>query len=95
MTLIPDYLQPGTSLTALQHTAFIAGCPTILARQWPEDSAATTEMISEFYAGMEKEKLPAAVAWQRAMQKLAGSNEFRHPLFRSGVEVFSVMVFAG
>ncbi|MBV8215988.1 MAG: CHAT domain-containing protein [Verrucomicrobia bacterium] len=70
----------GEGITGLAWGFFVAGCPTLVASQWPVESASTTELMLEFHRQL-RSGLSTANALRAAELKLRQNEEYAHPFY--------------
>jgi CHAT domain-containing protein len=63
----------------LAGVAVRAGARSALATLWSVDDRVSAELVSEFYAGLGREKLSRAEALQRAQVEVLSTRSYRHP----------------
>ena len=73
----------GEGVIGLSWALFVAGVPGIVVSQWKVDSASTTELMLAFHKNL-IQKMPPAVALQKAELQLLSSQKFRHPFYWAG-----------
>jgi CHAT domain-containing protein len=65
-----------------------AGAESVIATRWDVDSRATAKGMEQFYRSFKAGKAKSQ-AWQAAREKLRADNEFVHPYYWAGMELFS------
>jgi CHAT domain-containing protein len=70
----------GEGMTGLAWGFFVAGCPTLVASQWPVESASTTALMLEFHRQL-RSGLSTANALRAAELKLRQNEEYAHPFY--------------
>jgi CHAT domain-containing protein len=84
----------GRAMTGLSWAFFIAGCPSTLVSRWRPQSQAATDLMLEFHrnlrAARQKPRAFTAKArsWQMAVKQLLAKEEYRHPYYWAGFELF-------
>jgi CHAT domain-containing protein len=71
----------GEGLLGLSRGFMYAGAPRVVSSLWKVDDAATAELMTRFYRGILKQRLPPGAALRAAQRGLARRPRFRHPFY--------------
>jgi CHAT domain-containing protein len=77
----------GEGLVGLTTGFLYAGARQVVASLWRVDDLATAELMTRFYRGLLREKLPAAAALRAAQLEMAADRRWRDPYFWAGFVV--------
>ncbi len=74
-------------LAGLSHAFLFAGAQSVIASLWQVQDRSTAELMAAFYKNLLQNKLPAAVALQRAKLEIRENRAWRHPYYWAGFTV--------
>ena len=74
----------GEGLVGLTRGFMYAGARRVVASLWAVDDSATAELMSRFYRGLLRDRLPAAAALRAAQRELASRPQWAAPYYWAG-----------
>jgi len=74
----------GEGLIGLTRGFMYAGARRVVASLWAVDDSATAELMTRFYRGLLRDRLPAAAALRAAQRELASHPQWAAPYFWAG-----------
>ena len=78
-------ISPGEGMIGMSWAFFVAGVRSIVASQWRVNSASTTQLMTDFYSGLQltatNPNQSRAQALQTASLRLMKNSRYRHPFY--------------